>query len=412
MTGSDPAFGSARLLGQVEFALTLPPTHQPQDLLPKMTGHLRRHVRAFDAKEACPDWWEPLYRIASNAAIFLSRDWMETWIGIYGAEFTGNWVWWSCNGVVVGGCLLLRKTARISVFFMPTLYLNAGGATSTRSPLAEHNDVLFAPGHEDAIVSDLTEFLSTLAWSRIVLSGCCANGIIERVIAAIPQSRSDLDHKPAPYVNIESLRDAPFLTQVSSNTRAQVKRSQRVYEAESGPVSLVAATDLDTGMEFFDELATLHNERWAGKGVAGSFSSQSAVAFHRALIRRLWSSGGVKLLRVTAGQSTVGVLYNFISDGAVFFYQSGFAWQQNSQLKPGLLTHCLAIEHCRIDGLREYDFLAGDSQYKRSLSTHQRHLFWATVYRARGGVKVFLMAQKFKRLLMRLRARAIARLRK
>jgi hypothetical protein len=377
-----------------------------------MTDRLRRHVSAFDAKDALPDWWEPLYQTASNAAIFLSRDWMETWIGIYGAEFSGDWVSWSWNGLVVGGCLLLRKTVRIRLFSMPTLYLNAAGATSTRSPLAEHNDVLFVPGHDDAIVRDLTDFLSELAWSRIVLSGCSTDGIIERVVAAIPQTQSDLDHKPAPYVDLGSLGDAPFLTQVSSNTRAQVKRSQRVYESESGPVALVSATDLDTGMVFFDELAALHNERWAGKGVTGSFSSKSAVTFHRTLIRRLWPSGGVKLLRVKAGQNTVGVLYNFISDGAVFFYQSGFAWQQNSQLKPGLLTHCLAIEHCRIDGMREYDFLAGDSQYKRSLSTHQRHLLWATVYRARGGVKVFLMAQKFKRLLMRLRARAIARLRK
>jgi hypothetical protein len=47
-----------------------------------------------------------------------------------------------------------------------------------------------------------------------------------------------------------------------------------------------------------------------------------------------------------------------------------------------LLTHYLAIRHCLEQPLlNEYDFLAGDSQYKRSLATSSRPLQWIVVRR-------------------------------
>jgi CelD/BcsL family acetyltransferase involved in cellulose biosynthesis len=62
----------------------------------------------------------------------------------------------------------------------------------------------------------------------------------------------------------------------------------------------------------------------------------------------------------------------------VFFYQSGFMYSNDNRLKPGLVTHTEAIKYYLGRGLDEYDFLAGDSQYKQSLSNAERHMLWLT----------------------------------
>ena len=67
----------------------------------------------------------------------------------------------------------------------------------------------------------------------------------------------------------------------------------------------------------------------------------------------------VDLLRVRAGDTTVGCLYNFVSRGDVSFYQSGLAYETDGKLKPGLVCHALAIDHAARAGHRWYDFLAG-----------------------------------------------------
>ncbi len=74
-------------------------------------------------------------------------------------------------------------------------------------------------------------------------------------------------------------------------------------------------------------------------------------------------------MEVTSGEATLGVLYNFAYAGASLFYQSGLRLDPDKRVKIGLVAHASAIEHCRAAGLARYEFLAGDDQYKKSLST-------------------------------------------
>ena len=50
-------------------------------------------------------------------------------------------------------------------------------------------------------------------------------------------------------------------------------------------------------------------------------------------------------------------------DGVISNYQSGFLYESDSQLKPGLVSHMLAIDHNLDSGARTYDFLAGDQRF-------------------------------------------------
>jgi CelD/BcsL family acetyltransferase involved in cellulose biosynthesis len=88
-------------------------------------------------------------------------------------------------------------------------------------------------------------------------------------------------------------------------------------------------------------------------------------------------AGEVDLLRITAGSSTVGYLYNFIHRGRVYAYQSGFDYAgAGAHEKPGLTCHRLAIEHYLSEGMDSYDFLAGEDRYKASLANTSTDLHW------------------------------------
>jgi CelD/BcsL family acetyltransferase involved in cellulose biosynthesis len=84
----------------------------------------------------------------------------------------------------------------------------------------------------------------------------------------------------------------------------------------------------------------------------------------------------VELLELTAGPEILGYLYNFQHGGRVYNYQSGFSYHQDNRHRPGLIAHAMAITRAKEDGMRIYDFLAGDAHYKARLGRQMGTLIW------------------------------------
>jgi CelD/BcsL family acetyltransferase involved in cellulose biosynthesis len=108
------------------------------------------------------------------------------------------------------------------------------------------------------------------------------------------------------------------------------------------------------------------------------------------------------MARASAGGETFGMLYNFVQSGVVYFYQSGFLYEDDNRAKPGLLTHALVIQSCLDQGFERYDFLASDpleSRYKASLSTDEAPLAWTAFRRRTVRTAAFVSARRIKRFL-------------
>lgn len=217
-----------------------------------------------------------------------------------------------------------------------------------------------------------------------MLAGAVDSAAIRALAGICAPAANRTTAKPARYVNLVELRErgTEYEATLSSNTRAQLRRSRSLYE-QAGAVAIQIAADVATAHEYLDELIAMHQRRWQSVGEPGAFNSAQFTRFHRRLIDRLWPDGAVHLVRVRAGDRTIGVLYNFVVDGCVAFYQSGFAYDSDNRLKPGLVTHAEAIRYYLAQGFAEYDLLAGASRYKQSLAKHSRDLRW-TVHERRG----------------------------
>ena len=355
-------------------------------------GRLNRQSYALGPNLSVPDWWESLYEATPRRSIFLGKDWVQTWLKIYGQKFDGSWICWTGeNNIVVGGCLIAWRKSGIAHASLRSIYINATGTTHERTPLAEFNEILHVPGYENVIALDLAAHLDSLPWLRLFVSGYEADTVLCRLVETYAPAVTVEHAIPAPYIDLLSLGESSFDAQLSSNTRSQVRRSRKMYEALFGPLKINRAKSLEEAQEFMAALARLHNIRRKSKGDQGAFTSPQIVEFHKRLINRLWVTNGVDLIRCSAGESDIGYLYNFLDNGKVCFFQSGLVYGVDSRLKPGLISHSLAIEYYRSVGAGEYDFLAGAAQYKNSLCHQQRSLRWAKIYRNHLGIRILIL---------------------
>lgn len=117
------------------------------------------------------------------------------------------------------------------------------------------------------------------------------------------------------------------------------------------------------------------------------------------LVENAHDSGVVDVIRSQDAGKTVGFSVNFLHNGDVLNYQTGFCEPQGKTHKPGLTCHAAAILYYAKKGYQRYNFLAGDSQYKRSLSTDSDTLYWSVVQRKNLKLE---MERKLRKLLNRL----------
>jgi hypothetical protein len=357
---------------------------------------LRRDAAPLAPGDPLPAWWAGLFEAAPDAAIFMSPWWMGTWLEVYGGQFECQWIRWRDGERVVAGCLLAFGPVRKQLIPMRAMYFNGTAERGHRGPLLEFNDVLAVPGYRDAVCADLAVLIRECRWDCLVLSGYASGSLLDQVSRSLPAALVRRDTRPAPYVDFAALGDTTFEASLNSNTASQIRRSQRLYEARSGPVTLHRAQTEPEALAYLEALARLHNARWESRGLEGSFANPARLAFHRRLIALLIPHKAIDLVRVAAGDADIGYLYNFTLRGKAYSFQSGFIYEQDPKLKPGLLSHRLIAEQYRRDGLREYDFLAGDSRYKRSLAKNERTLHWTTVYRDRPWIRALVWAWKIR----------------
>ena len=188
--------------------------------------------------------------------------------------------------------------------------------------------------------------------------------------------RNEYKH-PLFLVDLERIRDSKsdYLSFVSKNKRQQIKRSLKAY----GDIKITTSRTKEEAKEWLIALSELHQAEWIKRGEKGAFSDSYFINFHTSLINNAFDKGNIQICKIYNSKSVIGYIYNFISNNEILFYQSGFKYEDDNKLRPGLVSHYLAIELNKEFGMKAYNFLAGYSKYKESLSTDMEYLFTYTM---------------------------------
>lgn len=318
---------------------------------------------------------------AARPSYFLSWGWIENWLSTLPAAARVRFVVCMEGQVPVLAFFIgVVKAVRHRLLKSRSFALNATGMPQDNDLFAEYNAFLCAPGRH----FNLQELLAQLPeeWEEFALPGLDMESFPgNRLSQALPPYNVAVQiDTVCPYVDLERVRQkqGDYLALLSANTRAQIRQSYKRYE-QHDKIRLEAAENLSGAMKIFEELHALHQQTWQGRGRQGAFASEYFCAFHRRLIQQRFACGEIQLLRIAAGDKTLGCLYNFVQDGTIYFYQSGINYESDQKLKPGLVAHVEAVRHNVGLGHAIYDFLGDGARYKMSLSTHTRRLLWARI---------------------------------
>jgi hypothetical protein len=304
-----------------------------------------------------------------------------------------------------------RKLVRRRFVRSRALLLHETGAKELDHMAIEYNSILAESGKEHDVVRAAVSCIQSadIAWDELMVSGVDALRFADwqNAVGGTDWRLIYREESSCHYVDLDAVRKAggDYLALLSSNTRQQLRRSIKAY-GSLGALSVSVATTTDAALEYLHGLQGLHNARWQSRGKDGAFPSEFTRQFHERLVRDAAARGEVELLCVRAGGETVGYLYNFVKDGHVYFYQSGFQYDDDAKLRPGLVCHYLAVMHDLKAGHRIYDFLAGPQRYKQSLGTAHVKMYWISFQKPRLVFAVERFLQHAKRTIKRYAGRS------
>ncbi len=357
---------------------------------------IRMVLEASFSADEIAQAWRQLDRTGAHS-FFLSWTWMGTWLRALPPAERPALVRAMDGDALAGLATLAFRRARYGgIFPLRQAWLNATGNSTSDCIMIEHNGFASAGAQGATFLPALARAFEAreIAADELVLPGIASADTVETGLI-------DAGHtSPAFRAPLQGLGGGEGIEPLlSRNARQQLRRSMRACERK-GTLKIEIAQDAQTALEFFNGLKALHTRSWLRRGRSHAFANPFFETFHRALIAQGLEDGNVDLVRVSAGASVLGYLYNFRRNNTVSSYQSGFD-DTDAALRPGYVCHALAMAHYAKAGMTAYDFLAGTNRLKESFGPERYALHWRRLRRKTPVFRAGAAARKSLRLLRR-----------
>ncbi|MFT5466617.1 MAG: CelD/BcsL family acetyltransferase involved in cellulose biosynthesis [Verrucomicrobiales bacterium] len=332
-----------------------------------------RDVAGLDALES---EWNALLQRSSADSVFMTFEYIRTWWRAYGKNFKLYLITArdpAADGKLIGIAPLMvgrghgfaRKRFRHLTFI--------GGLGDA---LAEYQDFIVQPGSEAEL---LLEFYTRInedlrgEWDLMFLGHVDENSpAMQQLLATIPKfgyHTMQLTSRPSPHIPLPDSWDE-LLKSKSKNFKKQFNNQWNRLHKRHEVEWLTAGEDI--GMdEAFKILIDLNHKRWGSKGQA--FQSPEFNGFHRELSELFAKRGWLFFRLMKLDGQFVAARYDFVYGGKLWNYQNGWL-PELSKLSLGKMVIGYSVKWCIEQGLREYDFLAGATPYKKSWATDVRYL--------------------------------------
>ena len=304
--------------------------------------------------------WQTLESQSHNVSYFTSWGWISSVLQTPGsncyclrAEQAGQ---------VVGLAILGYQPPSIQNGFNRELWLNKLGQPRLDQVWIEYNDFLLLGGNESAVRSAMLQGLhaqSVRSWTRLHLD--MTNGFNQAFWSNAPFSVR-IKAQDVGYVKHLSNEPDRLLASLSKNTRRQLSRSRRLLQPVIAEFNVWRQPE--DKLACFEAIARQHIAQWRDTQWGSGFDNPAFVTFHQAL----FSQPQVEITELKLISGERAFLYNFLYRNTLYFYLSCVPKLADNKIKVGLVLHWMAMEHYAERGVTDYDFLAGDARYKRSMS--------------------------------------------
>lgn len=346
------------------------------------------------------DQWNSLVRSMELPSVFLTWEWIRTWITHFGKNYK-LLILFIHDGEELAGILpLAQRTMKVdNNFFNLNVITLCGGLEL----YPDHLDIIHSKKSDGKLlVEHIVKFFvqKLTAWDLIYLPYLAEEGALCSYLQSFgPEDfRISTSRIMAPFITNENGFDY-FLKKFKRKKRYNLKRERKKLFSTPGVrmKTIDGDTDevnLDTAL---DELFRLHKLRAQKKGILSTFSGRKIRAFQRDIIHRFHENGWLRLHFIEENNYPFAVAYGFVFAGRYSYYQSGMDpdWEH---LSPGKVLISEIIKDEFDKEISEFDFLGGENQYKTIWSNQSRQLVSFKLYRRNLGGTAGYIYRRFRDL--------------
>lgn len=327
--------------------------------------------------------WDQLYAVSPTASPPLDFAWLRCWWRLYGPVYGvgGLRIITLWRGRQLAGVLpLYLALGRGGMLSASCLRFISTGEAEFEETCPDYLNLLCHPGDEQECAQAAWRAVYAMPWDTLELLDLPADSPLLRWRgnASSAGKITITERGSCPIANLGEGFET-YLAHLSAKSRKTARQEIRKAELSGAVLELVGAEDAD---HCFDDLVRLHQARWVADGKPGCFSAPRFTEFHRQLVRQCSPSGRVVLARLShQGQAQV-VLYGFVTGAKFDLYQMGINPAARTLLhSPGTAANLLLMMKLVSRGITRYDFLRGNSVFKKSLATQQQDVVRLTCRR-------------------------------
>lgn len=354
--------------------------------------------------------WEDLLGRATAPEIFRSWPWLASWWEIFGGEGGREpFVVGVRQGRTLVGLapFLVRPVRGLGLARLRRLEFMGTGEDEADEVSSDFLDVFAAAGFEDQVAAAVWQRLvdERPRWDEALFRNILDGSLLARFIQPMARDYGcGLGVRPSGerfWVDLGGGDFGAYVEGLSKKKKKRIFYYRRRLEKEGG----LTERRLENPAElpfFLAEIARLSRLRRGKQGKPSAWDSATFRRFHALVAPRLWERGWLDLRLWTRAQDNraVAALYNFLYEGTIYYYQSGFDTDAFGNVSPGLVTISHVIEWGFGNRQRRFDFLVGaEGSYKEDYAcktegAHDLVLYNRTmrsqVLRSARGVKGFL----------------------
>jgi CelD/BcsL family acetyltransferase involved in cellulose biosynthesis len=270
-----------------------------------------------------------------------------------------GWTFEDADGEPVGILPLKREPSR------GPLALRRATLVQDGSNESDYLDLPVRPGSERAVAAAAVDALRRRRELQAVVLSCVPESSPR--LAAL---RAELEARSLPRREVgvacisAELPDSLDVYVQGLKSRMRSKVRSAVRKAHEQGAELRWCDEPTELAEHLGGLFRLHAGRWQEAGEAGSFDEPARRAFYDRLVPRLLAEGALRLSRLELDGRPVAYQFGAVVGDRYYQVQEGYDVALSKE-RPATALRALSIEALIADGVRHYDFMAGDSRHKR-----------------------------------------------
>ncbi len=325
------------------------------------------HADAFDGLEPR---WNRLIDRSGDASVFQTFSWQSIWWRVFGAGRDLRIILAEDGGELKGLLpVYVERTRFLTAIGLRKLRLVGYGGDTAPDDLGP----IIAGDQPATVIETLIDGLLALKdeWDIAELDDLDPESPMIKALSARLGDQVTLE--PGARISFVDLPETfdGYLAKLSSNRRWKLRRGRKKLN-EHKPYRFHVVATKDELDRYYPELVRLHHDRWEHRADDFAFSTEGYVDFHQDAMAAMFDQDCLRLMLLIGEDGVVmAANYCYRWRKGFYFFQGGFA-KDYERFRIGEVLMGHAIEQAISEGMRVFDMLRGEHDYKKSLTDEIR----------------------------------------